>query len=200
MAFKRPNLQTKFPLRMAAVLISALQQGSETAFRELFQSLHEKLYFFFLQKTRSVAASEELVQLTFIKIWRFRQTLDTELPVSQQLFRIGRTCMIDWLRSEAANRTVPLETIPSPIIPETPAVLHEEDPLEVLQETLAALPPMRRKIITCRLQGLTNKEIADQLAISRKTVENQVNRAVRDIRRFHAQATFLALVFSFVGR
>lgn len=185
---------------MSAVLISKLQQGSETAFRELFQSFHEKLYYYFLQKTRSVDISEELVQLTFIKIWRFRQNLDVELPVSQQLFRIARTCMIDLLRREANNRTVPLETIASPNIPETPAVLHDEDPLEALQETLATLPPMRRKIITCRLQGLTNKEIADQLAISRKTVENQVNRAVRDIRRYQTQVSFLALVFSFVGR
>ncbi len=42
---------------------------------------------------------------------------------------------------------------------------------------------MQRKIVVFRLEGMTNKEIAGQMAISKKTVENQVNRAIREIRK-----------------
>jgi len=42
---------------------------------------------------------------------------------------------------------------------------------------------MQRRIVAFRLEGMTNKEIAGQMAISKKTVENQVNRAIREIRK-----------------
>jgi DNA-binding NarL/FixJ family response regulator len=42
---------------------------------------------------------------------------------------------------------------------------------------------MQRKIVAFRLEGMTNKEIAGQMAISKKTVENQVNRAIKEIRK-----------------
>lgn len=177
--------------------ISSIQSGSETAFRRVYDEFHQKLYSYFLHKTKSGDTSGELVQLTFIKLWRFRGNLDPVVELSPQIFRIARTSLIDLLRKNAAARYVSLELVALPEIPEEPEVLlQENDPLDAIRETIAQLPPERRKIITWRLEGLSNTEIAHQLSISKKTVENQLNRALRDIRKLNAEASLVALVLA----
>src|ERR1700744_680039 len=89
---------------MDTALIISLQNGSEESFKEIYYGYHKKLYFYFLKKTESASLSQDLIQETFIKLWRYRLTLRTDLSVSLQLFRIARTVAIDSLRVNARNR------------------------------------------------------------------------------------------------
>ncbi len=165
------------------VMVTDIRSGCEKAFHLVYQQFHEKLYFYFLQKTRSEDVSEELVQLTYIKLWQYRQNLNPELPISQQLFRIAKTTLIDVLRKKATNRLVPIDTLSQLDVAEAQTDTHDEHQVALVQESLYHLPPMQRKIVAFRLEGLSNKEIAGQMAISKKTVENQVNRAIREIKK-----------------
>lgn len=176
------------------VMITDIRSGCEKAFLLVYRQFHEKLYFYFLQKTRSEDVSEELVQLTFIKLWQYRQNLNTQLPISQQLFRIAKTTLIDVLRKKAANRLVSIDMVsPFDVVDEENAPQYEHR-LEQVQESLYHLPPMQQKIVTYRLEGMSNKEIAGHMAISKKTVENQVNRAIRQIRKNANISTMLLVV------
>lgn len=165
------------------VLITDIRSGCEKAFLFVYRQFHKKLYFYFLQKTRSEEVSEELVQLTYIKLWQYRQNLNAQLPVSQQLFRIAKTTLIDVLRKKAANRLISMDNVSQLDVADEETALHDEHQVALVQESLSHLPPMQRKIVAFRLEGMTNKEIAGQMAISKKTVENQVNRAIREIRK-----------------
>lgn len=169
---------------MDRLLINSIREGDELVFRQVYDLFHEKLYGYFLHKTKSVDISEELVQLTFIKLWNHRNKLNAALPFSWQLFRIAKTSLIDILRRHAASRTVSFQAIEQADIPEeTMHPAADDHQLAAILESLVHLPPMRRRIIRFRLEGLSNKEIADCLSISKKTVENQINRAVREIRK-----------------
>jgi RNA polymerase sigma-70 factor (ECF subfamily) len=165
------------------VKVSDIRSGCEKAFLLVYRQFHEKLYFYFLQKTRSEDVSEELVQLTYIKLWQYRQNLNLQLPLSQQLFRIAKTTLIDVLRKKAANRLVSIDTLSHIDVADELNEPHAEQQVALVQESLYHLPPMQRKIVAFRLEGLSNKEIAGQMAISKKTVENQVNRAIREIKK-----------------
>ena len=175
------------------VIITDIRSGCEKAFLLVYRQFHEKLYFYFLQKTRSEDVSEELVQLTYIKLWQYRHNLNPQLPVSQQLFRIAKTTLIDVLRKKAANRLVSIDTLAQLDLPDSATESHDEDQVTLVQESLYHLPPMQRKILAFRLEGLSNKEIAGQMAISKKTVENQVNRAIREIKK-NAKITPMLLI------
>lgn len=171
---------------MDRVLINSIRNGDDLAFRRSYDLFYEKLYTYFFYKTRSVEISEELVQLTFIKLWRHRGKLNDTLQLSWQVFRIAKTCLIDILRQHAVNRTVPMQAIDDETLMAEPPAQPAEDPqLATLLDSVAQLSPMRRRIIHFRLEGLSNKEIADNLSISKKTVENQINRAVREIKKMH---------------
>ncbi|MBO9205168.1 MULTISPECIES: RNA polymerase sigma factor [Niastella] len=175
------------------VLITDIRSGCEKAFLLVYRQFHEKLYFYFLQKTRSEDVSEELVQLTFIKLWQYRQSLNPQLPISQQVFRIAKTTLIDVLRKKAANRLVPIETMATIDLVEEENSANAEHQVELVQASLSHLSPMQQKILSFRLEGLSNKEIAGQMAISKKTVENQVNRAIRSIKK-KAKISFVVLL------
>lgn len=181
---------------MDEALIYNLQRDSEEAFREVYDEYHPKLYGYFLKKTRSANVSGDLVQETFIKLWRFRKGLNPGLSLSIQIFRIARTTIIDVLRKNARNR---VDSVPFTHITDLADSLSEKEPpetspaLSLLIHALARLSPMRRKIIEQRLEGFSNHEIAANLSISKKTVENQINKAFQEIKK-HADMPFTLLL------
>ncbi|WP_315819201.1 sigma-70 family RNA polymerase sigma factor [Paraflavitalea speifideaquila] len=144
---------------MDRALINSIRESDELAFRQAYDLFHEKLYGYFLHKTKSTDISEELVQLTFIKLWRHRDKLNASLPLSWQIFRIAKTNLIDILRRHAANRTVSFQVIEQNDIPEQ-ITMHPVDDHKrtAILESLVHLPPMRRRIIHFRLEGLSIKK------------------------------------------
>lgn len=183
---------------MDTYLIEGIQENNEAIFTQVFKQYNAKLFYYFLRKTQSESVSADLVQITFIKCWRYRENLRCDLALSHQLFRIAKTSLIDLLRQKAKERLVSLDVCPSLTErPDTPGDFHPWQ--EEVSGTLNKLSPERSKIIKFRLEGFTNKEIAEQLGISKKTVENQLNKAVKEIRNQLATTTTVAFPFFLLG-
>ena len=175
-------------------LIEQIQRGNEALFSLAYQQYHARVYFYFLKKTKSESTGADLVQTTFIKCWRFREQLNPEISFSLQLFRIAKTTFIDMLRQKAKERLVSLEAFASVNdIVDEPAAIHPY--LDQVKATLDKISPVRSKIIRFRLEGLTNPEIAQHLGISKKTVENQLNKAVKEIRCHLTSSPSIAVPF-----
>jgi RNA polymerase sigma-70 factor (ECF subfamily) len=166
---------------MDMYLIEGIQENNQTIFSTVFKQYHAKLYYYFLDKTGSATASRELVQTTFIKCWKHRHGLNPGISLSTQLFRIAKTTFIDSLRERARERIISLETekiqddLTDPVVDVHPL-------LDEVEASLSKISPQRSTIVKFRLEGFSNQEIADQLGISKKTVENQLNKAVKEIR------------------
>jgi len=75
-----------------------IRSGNELVFQQVFNEYHGKLYFYILKKTNSEYMAEEVVQLSFIKLWNTRENLNEEFSISTQLFRIAKTTLIDLVR------------------------------------------------------------------------------------------------------
>lgn len=166
-------------------LLEPIRHDNEAAFGTFFDLYHARLFFFFRKKTGSDFLAEELVQLTFIKLWNHRKKLNPDIELSIQLFRIARTTLIDKLRTEAvAHKRMDRLQEQWQSDPVTPSLYEEKEAMERLQSALEQLPPARRKIFRMnRLEGLTYKEIAGLLEISPRTVEHQMSHAVRELQR-----------------
>lgn len=180
---------------MSAELLHDLKRGSDAAFAVLYEDTHRQLYNFFLKKLRSSAVAEDLVQETFIKLWRYRASLDATLPLTLQLFRIARTVGIDALRKAARSRvramsSADLEPLAGGVAPAEPASEGG------LRQALSILTPQCRSIIEHRLQGFSNQEISVKMSISKKTVENQINKAFQEFRRHPEMPLFLLWLFT----
>jgi RNA polymerase sigma-70 factor (ECF subfamily) len=167
-------------------LLDRIRQDDENAFENFFDTYHARLFFFFRKKTGSDFLAEELVQLTFIKLWDKRHNLDPDIELHVQLFRIARTTLIDKIRTEAvASKRMGLirEQLETTIA--TASLYEEKEVMERLQLAIDKLPPARRTIFRMnRLEGLTHKEIAHRLQISPRTVEHQISHAVRQLQQW----------------
>jgi len=177
--------------------IAALKEGDETAFGEIFKDFHEKVYFYILSKTNSPYIAAETTQLTFIKLWQYRNSLIESIPLTAQVFRIAKTTFIDILRvennkakllsSQKYNRTYFTD-------------IHENIETEELRRKLQAaienMPPVRRKVFELsRNEGLSYREISQVLSVSVKTVENHISLALKQLRHF---LTLLLVTVSFL--
>jgi RNA polymerase sigma-70 factor (family 1) len=166
--------------------IAALREGDTFVFQQVFAQYHEKLYFYILGKTKSSYLTEEAVQLTFIKLWRYRSSLNPEISLSIQLFRIARTTLIDLLRSNEYNNRIFVvmslakENLFSNNVDER---IDESELKKKVLKGVEQMPAMRRKIFELsRFDGLSYKEIAVELSLSVKTVEHHISLALKQLQ------------------
>ena len=165
--------------------IAIIKKGDEKGFTAVYTKYHLKLYRYFLKKVRSDEMALELVQLAFIKLWRFRHTLSEEFSLDTQVFNIARTTLIDFVRHHAAREVQLMQ-----IVAHAGESRHV-DPARVYElkdyfnHAIKTLPPVRKKVfILSRLRGMSYKEIAHHLSISINTVEDHLSKAIRHIKAF----------------
>lgn len=126
-------------------------------------------------------AAEDVVQSVFIQLWENEKLLHLGNPNSYLLKCVRYKC-IDFLRIQGRKKEVLMHTLPD-IGKEEKQNLKEEDILPLLNYFTAKLPPKMQKVfLMSRQQGMSYKEIAQELNVSPKTIENQMGTALKKLR------------------
>lgn len=143
---------------------SQFKKGNADAFRALFDEYSDRLYRFFLVKTRGQReASEDLVQETFLKTWRGRESFDVNRSFKSWLFGIGYNAFIDSTRK--AQVTVPIDEYE--IADDRVNIedrTHEKLMVEKVLNKLKDFPKESQEIIVMSYySGLTSAEVGEIL-------------------------------------
>ncbi|HEY4289693.1 MAG TPA: sigma-70 family RNA polymerase sigma factor [Puia sp.] len=165
------------------ISIAEISSGDEASFTEVFHLYYAKVYHHLLKKTRSATTAREAAQLTFIKLWEFRHTLSEAVSLDTQVFHIATGALIDYLRRENTQRKKVREAVG--LLEDEAGAEHDRsfESSDYLFSLTRSLSPARKKIfILSRVHGHSYKEIAAQLSISLKTVEDHMVKALRQIR------------------
>ncbi|NLR63283.1 RNA polymerase sigma-70 factor [Chitinophaga varians] len=165
--------------------IKALKEGNTSVFRELFNEYHRKVYLYVLSKTNSQYIAEETTQITFIKLWNYREQLNESDQVGKLLFHMARATCIDLFRKDAVReRVLKLEK------PAENEAWYGNDTVEVkelqqrIKHAVGNMPPVRRRVFELsRYEFKSYKEIAALLSLSVKTVENHMALAIKHLRK-----------------
>ena len=176
-----------------------IRNGDEPVFTRVFNACYAKVYHYFLKKTRSPATARELAQLTFIKLWEFRHTLSDDYTFDTQLFRMAAGVQIDYLRRERTQQRKVAAAADAGAGAVVSGEEKTEEPafeqVDLLLSVTRQLSPVRKKVfILNRIHGHSYKEIAAQLSISVKTVEDHMSKAVRQIRQMVSHLFWLLLL------
>lgn len=166
-------------------LLAMLRQHNEHAFNELYSRYWEKLFNAAYKRLKSVEATEEAVQDLFTDLWLRRERLDIRQELPVYLFSAIKYLVIKQMHKAAAKTAFVYGR--GPIFKEddnsTEESLIANDLRTHLQSRIELLPVKCREIYQLsRDAHQSNKDIARQLNISEKTVENQISKALKRLR------------------
>jgi RNA polymerase sigma-70 factor (ECF subfamily) len=172
-----------------------LQQGDENAFAEFYESLWEPLYIYVARIIHDKDEAMDIVQESFIALWKQRISLKNVDSVQAYLFTIARFKALRYIRLNIKKRDFQSSMLQffehhTPTVDE---VMITDDLQKTIDEGVQCLPGKMQEIFKLsRNEHLTYKEIASQLSISDKTVKKQINNALR-ILRLKVESSFLLL-------
>jgi len=181
--------------------IKQLIAGDETAFTLVYTLYSEKVYRLAYRFLKDQEQSEEIVQETFITLWLNKEKLQPEGDMWLYLYVISKRLSINALkliyRSTDQLRILIQNTVKEDNTTEEDVIAHD---LEVFtQKIITKLPPQQQLVFKLsRINGLSHKEIAEELNISPNTVKNHMVQALKTLKAHLNSADlifFMAILF-----
>ncbi|MFN8254582.1 MAG: RNA polymerase sigma-70 factor [Bacteroidales bacterium] len=181
------------------LLLIQLIDNNQAAFDELFRKYYRSLVLFALKITKNVEDAEEVVQDLFVILWEKRHHLEPIVSLKAYLYKsVFNNSVHLYKKSIKQGKTNLTEAT---VIEENFDNLLEQTELEErIIQSIEQLPAECRKIFKMsRFDELKNREIAEQLNISVKTVETQMTRALRYLRK-HLDDYIKILIMIWIGK
>ncbi len=172
-----------------SALVHRAKAGDEAAFTELVERHQSRVYHHALRLMGTAEDAEEVLQDTFLKVFRNLEKFEERSRFSTWIYRIATNEALMKLRKASRKREVFLEDtlgrdgewFGEEIRDFARSALDRVMDLEVrevLDRTLLELPEEYRVVFTLRdLDGLTNAEVADVLDISIPAVKSRLHRS-----------------------
>jgi RNA polymerase sigma-70 factor (ECF subfamily) len=180
--------------------VKLLKEGSHEAYTVLYKFYLPKLYAFIYSITCSKSFAEEVVQETFVKLWKNHADIDLELSFKSYLFTVARNHMLREFRRQ----------INHPVFTEYVEYTNQlqlsenttENQLDFV-DFCAELNLAKKKLSARQVEifhlnkelGLDVQSIALKLGITEKSVRNQLSAALTILR--NEMKNFVAL-FTFI--
>jgi len=173
------------PDKNEKTLVFKLRNNDVEAFDFLYHQYSNKLFRFAFSLLKNEEDACEIIQETFFRIWEKRTKIDSSKSFKSFLFSVSYHLIIDQLRERLKDR----EFRNSLEKHFNKQVNLQENRLDYntleteINKAVDELPEKRKQIYRLsREQGFTYKEIAGQLGVKPKTVENQINLALKHIK------------------
>ena len=174
------------PIHTEKELLLLASQGSEPAFTLLFNRYKHKLYSYLLSLTASPEIAEDIIQDTFLKLWKNRSSIEAIDHLGGYLFKTTRNLAINAFKRMSKETIIlsKLQSQQNSVNTKADDTLVVKEAEQLLYQTIQNLPPQQKLIYTLsREQGLKHEDISQQLHLSSSTVRNHIVQALRTIRK-----------------
>lgn len=172
-------------LKLTEALSPNLQPYDDAAFEQLFKLHYKALHAYAFVILKDHAMAEEMVQGMFMKFWERRDLLQISSSIKAYLYKSIYNDCLNHLKHEKIkfkHQEYSMNSLPNHSEPAS-AKVEMNDLKTNLSIAMNDLPEQCRTIFQMsRFEELKYREIADQLGLSIKTVENQMGKALRILR------------------
>ncbi len=165
-----------------ADLVAQMAAGDVDApVAQLYRRYGKRLYRFGVQQLGNEGLAEEMVQETFVRLWRAAGRFDAEKSsVGTYLYVIARSVAADIRKRPSSRSLMPVDDIDLPPIPDDVDQLLDS---MVVREALDALGRGHADVIRlAHEEGLTQPQIAERLGLPLGTVKTRTFHGLRALR------------------
>jgi RNA polymerase sigma-70 factor (ECF subfamily) len=148
---------------------------------ELYRRYGKRLYRFGVQQLGNKGLAEEMVQETFVRLWRAAGRFDAEKSsVGTYLYVIARSVAADIRKRPSSRSLMPVDDVDLPPIPDEVDQILDSI---VVREALDGLGRGHADVIRlAHEEGLTQAQIADRLGLPLGTVKTRTFHGMRALR------------------
>jgi RNA polymerase sigma-70 factor (family 1) len=166
-------------------LVTLFREGSDAAFKEIYERYYRLLFLYAVKKLRSKEEAMDVVQEVFTVILSNRVTLNLTSTLSGYLYKSVLNRIFDIFRHknvirkyvENGEHYIDVDSS------ETDYLIREKDIAALIQKEIASMPAKMRAIYEMKYNDLRRtKDIADALGISEHTVSTQLKRAAKHLK------------------
>ncbi|MNY12162.1 RNA polymerase sigma factor [compost metagenome] len=178
-------------------LLRLLRLGNEQALTEIYKKYWKKLYLAAHRMLNDSQTCEDIVQNIFVKIWNKREDLIISGSVIAYLTAWMRYEVFKQIRSGNIREDIFDDLQERVAYQSESGNLEYKELVERINTVVGGLPEKCREVyLLSREKNLSHKEIARELNISTKTVENHITRALTQLRV--SLGDVLILEFAFI--
>lgn len=190
-------------------LIKDLANGDSDAFKNIFNLLYPRMMGYCKLFIHDSFQAEDLVQDCFIQLWNKRKKLDPERNINRLMFVMLHNHCLNFLRdNQLSNSSLKLKDHYinySQFLYQLDFIGEEEKSLEEqlqvsLQEAIDNLSVRQREVlIKTKIDGQSQKKVADELGITVKAIEKNISLAKKKIKKelIKKFPTLMILLFFF---
>jgi RNA polymerase sigma-70 factor (ECF subfamily) len=159
--------------------------NDQRAFQEIYERYADSLFRLAFRKTGNKEIAEDIIQITFVKLWSRRDKLQINCSFKAYLYTSVKRNVISYYLRQLSKQTISIDGVQE----ELPAQYNTEQYLDysytlaLYNESLQELPDKCREVFVLSRDGYSLKEIADIKNISPKTAEVHIGKALRYLRK-----------------
>lgn len=192
----QPNISSYYNLSDTD-LLNLLSKNDKIAFTELYERFHNILFSYANKKIADKEEARDIVQDILLNLWNKRSNILIKGSLKSYLFTSVRNKILDLITHKQVEEKY-LDNLQKFIYSSKPSdyLIREKEIQSIIEKEIMELPPRMQEIFNLsRKEWLSNAEIADKLSLSTFTVETQVKRALRILRKRLNHNSFLLLFF-----
>lgn len=157
-----------------------------TPFEEIYDTYAPQIYRVCLGYTNDPAQAQDLVQETFISVWKGLPGFRQQSQLGTWIFRIATN---HCLRALEVDKRMPKAELPFDLV--QTVEVSQETKLQFLYQCIAELEETERIIISLELEGLPQAEIAEIVGLSHGNIRIRVHRIKEKLtKKFKAHGEF----------
>ena len=187
-------------------IVKKMIEGDVDSFKYFFDKYYNDLCNFVNVYLHDKTLAEEIVQDIFVYLWGNKENLRINTSVKAYLFTASKLKSLNHLRDSRNQKRI-IERLSKSTDAETThladSFIDNDEFRKILDSAIEQLPDRCKEIfILSKREELSNKEIAEQLGISVKTVENQMTLALKKLREYllpYREKIFLIFLFHFLS-